>query len=107
MGKYHGHIGYGFSSETRPGIWQNTIIEKEVFGDVLRNTKRTENSGKVNDDITIMLEISFLMDAYAQLNFHLIKYATYMGTAWKVTSVDVVPPRINLTLGGVYDGPKA
>lgn len=103
MGKYHGAIGYGVTEETRPGVWTNNITEKTVFGEVIKNAKRTDGSGKVNDDLMVNIQISFLMDPYARQNFHSIKYATYMGSRWKVTIVENNYPRLTLTLGAVYN----
>jgi hypothetical protein len=103
MGKYYGAIGYAESSETKPGVWTSSITEKKVFGDVIINTKKSENPGQVNDNVVIHTQISFLADPYALLNFHLIKYATYLGNKWRVTIASVQYPRLVLTLGGVYN----
>jgi len=102
MGKFYGPIGYGVTEETRPGVWTNNITEREVYGEVIKNTKRTENSEKVNKDISVSVQISFLADPYALQNFHLIKYAKYLGVKWEVTLVDESYPRLILTLGGLY-----
>ena len=103
MGKYHGFIGYGVTTEVRPGVWKPVITEREVFGDVIINTKKSENPGQSNDNIVINTQISFLADPFAMNNFHLIKYAPYMGAKWKVTQVSEQRPRLVLTLGGVYN----
>lgn len=103
MGKYHGFIGYGVTEETKPGVWTNVITEREVFGDVMNNNKKSENPGQVNDNIVVNLQISFLADPYALHNFHLIKYATYLGAKWKVVSAIEQRPRLVLTLGGLYN----
>lgn len=106
MGKYYGHLGYGITKEIEPGIWDTVIEEREVFGDVLKNTKQVSGSDKVNDDISISDQISFLADPYIKLNFHLVKYITYLGTKWKITSVSEDFPRLIVTLGGVYNENK-
>jgi len=102
MDKFYGAIGYGVSVETKPGVWDQTITERYIYGEMIRNNKKTEGSGKVNEDISISNIISFLADPYANLNFHKIKYVKFMGTSWKVTNVEVKSPRLLLTLGGVY-----
>lgn len=103
MGKYYGKIGYGITVETTPGVWETTIVERSVFGDVFKNARRLDNSEHLNDNISISNKISFLADPYALQNFHLIKYASYLGTLWKVTTVEEEFPRLVLTLGGVYN----
>lgn len=103
MAKYNGYIGYKFDDvEIRPGVYGEEIIEKEVFGDTKRIYEKNENSGQVNDSININIQVSIIADQYAMNNLHRIKYATYGGTKWKVTSAEPCYPRMLLTLGGVY-----
>jgi hypothetical protein len=103
MAKFYGAIGYGKTEEVSPGVWKLNITERNIYGDLIKNTRRLENSGKVNDNIIINNQVSFLADPYARDNFHNIKYAKFMGTSWKVTSVDVEYPRLILNLGGEFN----
>lgn len=103
MTKYHGFVGFADTVETAPGVWEENIIDKEYRGDILKNVRRAQSSDKLNDDITTSNEISIVADIYAFSNFHMIKYATFMGGKWKVTSVDIQFPRLNLSLGGIYN----
>jgi len=103
MGKYFGKIGYGESVETAPGAWEMQFVEKEVYGDVIKNKRTLIDAGDVNDDVKVSIKISFIADPFAVQNFLLIKYATYMGTLWKVTDVEEEYPRLLLTLGGLYN----
>ena len=104
MAKFYGVIGYAVTEETEPGIYEERIVEKEHFGDVVRNTRRLSNAAKVNDDITILNQISIVADPFANNNFHSMRYVSFMGSKWKVTEVEVQYPRLILTLGGVYNG---
>ena len=104
MAKFYGVIGYAVTEETEPGIYEERIIEKEHFGDVVRNTRRLSNAAKVNDDIAISNQISIVADPFANNNFHSMRYVSFMGSKWKVTEVEVQYPRLILTLGGVYNG---
>lgn len=103
MAKYYGKIGYNVTTKTSPTVWEDSIIEKEVYGDVIILGRRLENSGKVNDDVNIINKISFIADPFAMNNIMSIKYATYLDVKWKVTEVSVEFPRLILTLGGVYN----
>lgn len=103
MAKYYGVIGYASSEETEPGIWEESITEREAVGDMLENLRSLENSGEVNDNINISNRISIVADPYAIQNFHTMRYATYLGTKWKVKSVNVNYPRLILSLGGVWN----
>lgn len=102
--KWFGAIGYANTAETKPGVWKDNIVEREYFGDMTRNTRRLQSAEQLNDNIDISNEISIVSDPYANKNFHSMRYATYMGTKWKITSVEVQYPRLILSLGGVWNG---
>ena len=104
MAKYYGKIGFVVVEETKPGVWKEIITERDYFGDLIRNTRRLQSANQVNDDITISNEISIVADPFAIENFHAMRYAEYMGTKWKVTSVEVQYPRLILSVGGIYNG---
>lgn len=104
MAKFYGKIGYASTVETKPGVYEEQIVERSYYGDLIRNTRRLQSSDKVNDDINISNEISIVADPYATNNFHTMRYAVFMGTKWKISNVEVSYPRLILTLGGVYNG---
>ena len=103
MTKFFGKIGYAMTQETKPGVWTDQIIEHEYYGDLLRNSYRFQTSDKVNDDVSIANEFSIIADSFAKDNFHLMKYIEFEGTKWKITNVEVRSPRLNLTVGGIYN----
>lgn len=104
MAKWFGKIGYANSEETAPGVWEDVIVEREYYGDVIRNTRRLQTSDKVNDDVNVSNEISIVADPFAMNNFHSIRYVEFMNSKWKVSNVEVQYPRLILSLGGVYNG---
>lgn len=104
MAKYYGKIGYVETVETAPSVWTEQITERSYYGDVLRNTRKYQNSENLNDNLEVSNELSILSDPYALQNFHAIRYVHWMGSRWKVSSVEVRYPRLILTIGGVYNG---
>lgn len=104
MAKFYGVIGYAVINESAPGVYRNKIIEREYSGDIIRNTRRLQPSDQLNDNINISNEISIIADPYANENFHSMLYVKFMGTKWKITNVEVLYPRLVLTVGGVYNG---
>lgn len=105
MAKWFGIIGYGQQTQTSPGVFEDVIIKREYSGDVLQNTSRWSTTPEsTNDNLTINNRISILADPFARDNFHTMRYVTFMGTEWKITSVEVQYPRLILTIGGVYNG---
>ena len=104
MGKWYGAIGYAATIEARPGVSKQKITERSYYGDFIRNIRRLQDAGKVNDDLNVSNEISIIADPFAYQNFHTMRYVTYMGVKWKISSVEVQYPRLILTIGGVYNG---
>ena len=102
--KYHGKIGYIIPTEVRPGVWKDLPIEKEVYGDLLDDRANIQQSDKISKDISMSGRLSIMATQYAITNFQHIRYATYMGTAWSVTSVRPAYPKLVLTLGELYNG---
>ena len=107
MAKFHGSIGYGESVETVPGVWEDRNIERNYYGDVIRNTRKLTEGEQVNNDLSVSNSISIVADAYANEHFFAIRYIKWAGTLWTVSDVEVQSPRLLLRLGGIYNGPKA
>lgn len=107
MAKWFGKIGFSEDKEVEPGVWRSMITEREYYGDVCKNTRRLQNSGEVNDSVTVANTISILADPYAVDHFYNIRYASFCGANWKVSDVEVQYPRLVLTLGGVWNGDTA
>lgn len=105
MAKFYGSIGYAEVIETSPGVFKDNITIRKYYGNLLSNNSRWSNSSEsTNDDLNINNRISILADPYAYQNFHSMKYVEFMGTKWKINSIEVQYPRLILTIGGVYNG---
>lgn len=107
MAKFFGSIGYGESVEQSPGVWVDQIVERQYYGDVVRNTRQLTQGENVNPDINVGNSISIVADAYANDHFFAIRYVEWAGELWTVTDVEVQRPRLLLRLGEVYHGPTA
>lgn len=103
MAKFHGIIGYVQTEETAPGVYNEVVTERTYTGDILRNNRRWENSERLNDNLVINNQFSIVADAFAYENFQNIRYIQWMGTSWKVNSIEIQRPRLILTVGGVYN----
>lgn len=105
MAKFFGEIGYGEQIETKPGVWEDRIIERPYFGDVIRNSRQLREGEYLNNDLTVGNSISIVADAYANQHFFAIRYIKWAGALWTVQDVVVESPRLVLRLGGKYNGP--
>jgi len=104
MAKFFGKVGYAETSETSPGVWEEVIVDKCYYGDVLKIARRLQNSGGLNDNVIINNEISIVADPFAYNNFFNIRYVEWSGVKWKITNVTIQTPRLILSIGGVYNG---
>lgn len=105
MAKFRGIVGFATTVEKEPGVHCEDVLQRTYSGDILRNNRRLESSGNINDNINISNEISILADEYAFHHFYAIRYVEFRGAKWKVTSVDATKrPRLVMTLGGLYNG---
>lgn len=102
MNKFYGKIGYAMMNRDED-IYKEEIVERDYYGDVLKNNSNMQSSGDVNDNINISNEISIVADPFAYSNYFNIRYLIYNGVKWKVSSVRVDYPRLFLSLGGMYN----
>lgn len=105
--KFSGKIGFWIEDvETKPGVFKPQVIEKNYTGDVLRNIRRFQSAeNQQNENLIVNNKLSIISDLYLQQNWGSIKYVSWNGVNWQVSSVDVGSfPRIVLELGGVYNG---
>ena len=105
MARFFGELGYADDSvETAPGTFEEQIVERSYFGDILQNIRSLREGQYVNSDISVNNRISVVVDAYAIEHFHAIRYVKWSGVRWIVDTVTVQRPRLILELGGVYNG---
>lgn len=107
MTRFSGLVGYNLgTTETRPGVWEDNIVEKVYFGEVKNPARQAiGRDDSVNDVVTLSNSIEIMADEFADDNFYAIKYVNWKGKNWVVDSVGVRRPRLILRLGGVYSGP--
>lgn len=101
--KWSGKIGFVETKETRPGVWENVTTERNFYGDIIRDIRKNQSSGQVNDDINISNRISIVSNSFVRDNLSFMKYIEFMGAKWKITEVEVQYPRLVLTIGGLWN----
>ncbi len=108
MNRYHGFIGFALPIQTAPGVYstKTNMVRKEYGGEVHRIYRHgSSSSTTTNEEMTFSSEIHIVADAFFNNNMAAVRYVEYMGTKWKVASIDANdPPVLKLTLGGVYNG---
>lgn len=105
MARFADKVGFGVSTEVKPGEYRDVIVERDYYGDVTRTARQALVGEKVNDDLTSENTIEIVADSFASDNIFAIRYVKQAGTRWKVSNVAVEGVRLHLRLGGVYHGP--
>jgi len=104
MAKFHGKVGYAQTTETAPGVHEETIVERDYYGDIVQNRRLIRTGDEVNPVISLGNSISIVADAYAREHFFAVRYVVWAGVYWTVQDVEVQTPRLLLRLGEVYNG---
>jgi len=106
MARFAAAIGYDQGQvESAPGVWTSSIVERELRGDIRRDTRQVRDGENLNSDLSTSHLIEVVADEYARENYAVIKYAVVNGVRWVVDSVEVKRPRLILRLGRRYNGP--
>lgn len=101
--RWFGNVGYAIAKEIVPGVYKPQVVSRQYSGDAIELSSRWQNSQNQNDNLTLDVKISIIADPFAYENFAHIVYVEYMNSKWKVTSAKPNYPRIELTVGGVYN----
>lgn len=116
MSKFGGKVGFSIEKEItelnddgveiKTGRIEPDIVEKEVYGEILKFSYGVKNNQypSTNDDLTLSNKFSILGDPFFFENFHLMTYLEWMGTKWKISNVEIQYPRLILSVGEVYNG---
>lgn len=105
MAKFSGKVAFREDDhEVEAGIWEASgIVEKQVYGDIYRNTAKIVQGDKINADVVISNRVDFVGNAYFRDNYEKIIYCIWRGKKYNVTNIDILEyPRITFDLGGLY-----
>ncbi len=103
--KFAGYVGFWITSdETKPGIFEDHMVEKYYTGDVTRAYNKWDSrSEATTDKLSVNNQISILGDLFAQENWPSIKYVVWNNICWKVKTVKISFPRLTLEIGEVWN----
>lgn len=107
--RFSGEIGFAQSVEgtgNHIGIWEDVITERHYYGDVLQNYHRWEQGIDINENLNLSNKISIFADRFCLDNYFKMRYVVLNGCRWKITNIEIQRPRMILTIGGVWNGPK-
>ena len=102
MAKFYGKVGYVLTEEISPGVWGERSIVRRCAGDILTSSRRYENGTSINDNLVLSSRLSLIADSFMTSNLAQIKWVELWDTKWKVTNIEVLYPRVILSMGGVW-----
>lgn len=105
--RYSGRIGFKITAPREPGsdIYVPTIVWKKYKGNVPRTmSKWVDSTAGANDNIDMSNTISIVADAFLSHNYCSIFAVEFAGEFWDVKNIQINPPRLEMTIGGVYTG---
>lgn len=105
MARFYGEVGFGETVDKGASVWEEVVVEKKFYGDLLTFRRQRQEGDTVIDDVSITTTVSIMADDYVNAHEGDVLYVKLRGTRWKVTEVDPQRPRLNLRLGGKYNGP--
>lgn len=107
MARFSGKVGFGASTLTAPGVWEDVITVRPYKGDFVRNANSIRVDEEIGGVIDASKTISIRADKYAIQHSDEIRFVEWDGDFWEVVSTELQSPRLTLSLGGTYNGPKS
>lgn len=106
MAKTTGFIGYVTQADDGFGVITPEALEQKIKGDLSRVNPRWSSGTTVAGEVTMSMSFSFLANKFAIDNLDNIRYFVFLGKAWKVNTVQLKYPRVQIELGGAYNGQR-
>lgn len=104
--KYFGKFGYSTGqTEVSPGVMEDVIVERDYIGDVVQVTEALDVAGSVLPVYRTTTSVSVISDGVLAESYADLRYISYRGQLWTVSSVVDEWPRLVIYMGEVYNGP--
>lgn len=103
--RYSGKFGFAESTETAPGVMEDVITERDYIGDVVQRTETLSVNDSVLPQYRTTTSVSVLSDGVLAETYKNLRYISYMGSNWSVSSAVFQFPRLVVYIGDIYNGP--
>lgn len=101
--RYSGVVGFIEKEiETEPGVFTTGYREHHVTGTLLSSSQNNRNNSSINNELSISNRLSIVADRYTYQNMRNIRYVSFMGETYYVTSITELRPRLTLEMGDVF-----
>ena len=104
MTRFLGPIGISRGPvQTAPGIFKKSIEEVDVKGEMRQMSLGWPQAG-MREGLSAKHVLSIVTPEDSDIDFTEVVYIVWHGRKWSVTSIQYKRPRIELGLGGLYNG---
>lgn len=104
MSRFWGKIGLNRGPvETRPGILEEVIEEVEVYGEI-RGAKASWPNAGIREGIHLQHVLSMITPEDSEIDPTEAVYVVWKNRKWAVKYIQFKQPRVELGLGGLYNG---
>lgn len=104
MTRFRGPIGINRGVvETSPGIYTPYLEEITVYGEI-RNVGTSWSQQNANETVKVQQLLSVVTPEDSDIDFNEVVYIVWKNRKWAVRAIKYVRPRVELTLGGLYNG---
>ena len=103
MTRFWGNVGIRRGAVRRAsGIIEEVIDEVPVTGE-MRNSKNSWSQQTMNDSLRAQHILSIIAPEDSEIDFNAVVYVVWHKRKWAVTSIQYLRPRVELSLGGLYN----
>ena len=103
MARFSGKIGISRGpQESVPGVYSEEIIEIEVSGEMRGLGARWSNMS--SSETRLRHVLSIITPEESDVDINEVVYIWWKGRRWSVVNIEYKRPRVELTLGGLYNG---
>lgn len=104
--KYFGKLGIAEQVETSPGVWDETITEHDVVGDLMQRTETMDTGDSILPRYVTTTTVSVLARHVGHVDNSNLRYLTNIGgKRWVIASAVNQPPRMVMYVGEEWHGP--
>lgn len=103
--RYSGFLGIVEQTEVKPGVWEETVTEIPVLGDLMQRTETLIMGDQILPGYGTNMSVSVHARGIGPRDNSSIRYVTHAGVRWEIRSIIEQPPRIVLYFGEEYHGP--
>lgn len=103
--RYSGKLGIAQQTEVSPGVWEETIIEHDIIGDMKQRTETFDMADSILPRTATTTNVSVLARSLGQPDTSMYRYLTYAGKNWTISSIVHDHPRLVMYIGEEYHGP--